>query len=472
MGMTWRFALAGSALLVACSSNSNDEPGGNRPSGDMDADSARAAAGAGADPSSAGRGDRDAGASSSAVGKIDAGSSNGEPDGATAAPPDTSDWPLRDCAPDAPGTGANTQASVASRVQGTNGQYADRCDASGNLIEYSCEERMMCEQGPNPGCSYTRTGRVRPALFDCAGRCRDGACAEACPSVGQNIVYEEADGAGLFVVRNEADGERYTCVVGFDNGGDDHDCTTAPRSGGRARIDAATAGASGTCRSHFNLAVVAEGSDVPPNTSQCSYRCRHGRVEQAGEPQGTAALTTCPGAREVATGPTQGSPDEAQRFSGSNGEHADSCTADGNLIDYSCVVLSLSQGPPWSAYSGAVGADLVDCGGSCRAGACVRSCPAASQALVFSAGVTDGVATVRNESEDGRSYACAIVWDDPTDAFECEAIAAGDRVTIIAPVANVGLCVSLLPELPIAFEGEASSCSGCPHCRLSCRVAP
>jgi hypothetical protein len=64
---------------------------------------------------------------------------------------------------------------VRQTIEGTNGTFSDECEANGDLVEYTCEMRELCEfEG---GCAPFPTGRVISRVFECAGACEDGACA-------------------------------------------------------------------------------------------------------------------------------------------------------------------------------------------------------------------------------------------------------------------------------------------------------
>jgi hypothetical protein len=165
-------------------------------------------------------------------------------------------------------------------------------------------------------------------------------------------------------------------------------------------------------------------------------------------------------------------PGERAVLTGTNGQFQDRCTTDGNLVDYACDVTNASTGPPWHVYSGKVAATYYDCGGACRAGVCIGSCPAAGQALAFESAVVDSYLVVRNEAED-RRYGCVVTWDDPNDSFDCTAgIHSGLTGSIRSFAGSGNQCTAQFAEFPIAIDGVASSCSGCPTCKLECRVTP
>lgn len=374
----------------------------------------------------------------------------------------------RECDADASVVQVGTQASIRSRVEGRNGAFEDRCDPNGDLIKYTCETEQTCIGFPNPTCTPFYTGFVRPSLVDCAGGCREGSCEDRCPAAGEHIVYEATDGTGWFTVRNEGDGETYECAVVFDNDLDKYDCIKDPRVGTEAEIDV---GSNGTCEAEFSLAVVAKGTDAGGG-SQCSLGCHRGRATLSA-PAGTAMMTICPPPGEVAQMSGQGSPDIENQVDGTNGTFTDVCTSDGNLVDYSCQIIDKAHGPPYFVYSGAVVASFYDCGGACKAGACISRCPEMGQALSFETSVTNGTVFVRNQDE-GRRYECVISWDDPGDGFDCaKGIRSGTTGHVNTSSASSGnRCISAISEFPVTIDGVTASCADCSPCKLTCRVTP
>jgi hypothetical protein len=336
-------------------------------------------------------------------------------------------------------------------------------------VKYTCEQVISCGPGPNPACTAWYSGIVRPALVDCAGNCQGGVCEDRCPGQGQNIVYESTDGAGYFVARNQTDGERYQCTIVFDNDRDAFNCIQDPKVGDVARIDASS---NGTCEAEFPLAVVVNGSDAAPGAAQCSLSCRRVSGDLAPTTGAAPPLTPCPAAGQVASGPLVGSPGVRSLLSGTNGQFQDRCTTDGNLVDYACDITNASTGPPWHVYSGMVTTSYYDCGGTCQDGACIASCPTAGQTLSFQSAVTSGYVLVRNEAE-GRGYGCAITWDDPSDTFDCATgVHSGTTGSIVTLAGNGSACTASFAEIPVSIDGAASSCSGCPQCKMNCRVTP
>jgi len=212
---------------------------------------------------------------------------------------------------------------------------------------------------------------------------------------------------------------------------------------------------------------------VAPGAAQCTLSCRRRSGDPGPTPVGAPPpVTTCPPAGQVASGPVVGSPDVRSLLSGTNGQLEDRCTTDGNLVDYACDITNASTGPPWHVYSGMVAASYYDCGGTCQAGACIGSCPTAGQALAFESAVTDGYVVVRNTAE-GRRYGCVITSDDPNDSFDCTTgVRSGLTGSIATSVGSGNQCTAQFAEIPVTIDGVAGSCSGCPQCKLSCRVTP
>jgi hypothetical protein len=360
-----------------------------------------------------------------------------------------------------------TSPSVRNRVEGDNGEFVDHCAPNGDLIKYACEVQQTCGPGPNPACTAYKTGAARPALVDCGGRCRDGICEDRCPGAGENVTYEATDGTGLFVVRNDGDGETYTCTVIFDNDRDTFDCLGDPRVGMVAKIDG---GSNGTCEAGFVLAVVAKGTDAGGG-SQCTLGCRRGTAV-AKPPAGTPpALGACPSAGQTSPTHVEGSPDTPAQLGGTNGTFVDVCTSDGNLIDRSCRLMDKSQGPPWFVYTGAVASSFYDCGGACQNGTCLSACPSSGETVAFESAAADGYLVVRNQTE-GRRYGCVVTWDDPSDTFDCySGIGAGTTGRVSARSTSASPCIAAIPELPVSIDG-VTSCPGCSQCKLSCRITP
>ena len=145
--------------------------------------------------------------------------------------------------PDATAGPTYNGASVASTTEGTNGTFADACDANGNLIEYSCQTACAVPRiNPTGGvsgfgtggvgagggavCIPAQSGTVTSQTIDCGGACAEGACFGWCADIGDEFVVTSAASTGLSV---ERDGFAYVCSVAFQLDG--YDCLSASLNG-------------------------------------------------------------------------------------------------------------------------------------------------------------------------------------------------------------------------------------------------
>ncbi len=113
---------------------------------------------------------------------------------------------------------------------GTNGTFADACDAQGNLIQYSCVTTLECltDEAPNAPCYTYDTGPVAsPSHVDCVGGCVDGRCDARCPQQGDQVTFTQVFNDGSVVVRNDSDGRSYNCAAAAPT------CTVAAGQVGR-----------------------------------------------------------------------------------------------------------------------------------------------------------------------------------------------------------------------------------------------
>jgi hypothetical protein len=160
--------------------------------------------------------------------------------------------------------------NIAATTSGLNGNYRDQCDATGNLVEYVCEViwQENCFPNPDPSCQQT-TGRVVPYAIDCAGRCQNGACSGRCPDYGDTLTYLEFDpSTGSAVLRDEADGGRYSCNLIFDSSSDSYDCKTNPAVGSTTTIESLG------LTSQFCLGTeVGNIGTARAGVQQCTYSC-------------------------------------------------------------------------------------------------------------------------------------------------------------------------------------------------------
>jgi hypothetical protein len=173
------------------------------------------------------------GAAGSAGGTGSAGASgNAGSGGAQGAAADAGPGPERDCVANAnPNSASLPDPERLQLTRGVNGEFVDTCDPSGNLIDYHCETKTICDQPPNPVCNSFQTGKVISQSFDCNGHCSNGRCNARCPAVGDPWIYESiaADGQARFKL---LDGSRhYQCSLIFDRPQDPYDCRTSPTVG-------------------------------------------------------------------------------------------------------------------------------------------------------------------------------------------------------------------------------------------------
>lgn len=101
--------------------------------------------------------------------------------------------------------------SVAA-VTGDNGTFIDHCDGSGNLVEYTCEDEVICSDF----CEPILTGQVIENVIDCKGTCQAGACDRGCPDPGVALTVVSSDATGT-TLHDAASGTKYTCVHATDS---------------------------------------------------------------------------------------------------------------------------------------------------------------------------------------------------------------------------------------------------------------
>jgi hypothetical protein len=116
-------------------------------------------------------------------------------------------------------------------------------------------------------------------------------------------------------------------------------------------------------------------------------------------------------------------PDPEHRGSamGDNGMFEDACDRNGDLLEYVCETMSVCSDPPNPdceyPQTGNVVPQMFDCDGTCVDGTCNGRCAMVGDDLVFvSAG--DGAAEF-DTPDDGRRYACMLLFDSATDSFDC-----------------------------------------------------
>lgn len=106
-------------------------------------------------------------------------------------------------------------------LSGRNGTFEDSCE-QGNLVEYECEYSTIQGPATDPGPFFMSTGNVKSTVVDCAGRCVDGACPRACPTLGDTLRYVSIDLATANATFEDTmNGRQYACEfysqsVGYD----------------------------------------------------------------------------------------------------------------------------------------------------------------------------------------------------------------------------------------------------------------
>lgn len=164
---------------------------------------------------------------------------------------------------------------VAAIAVGTNGSFADACDATGNLTEYSCE--TLCEGGAftsgnpissaaimMPPCTPQQTGRVLSTSVNCGGRCDAGRCFQWCPNQGDKVVASSVTGS---TVAMRFAGYNLSCKVVFTQSG--YDCLAPSIAGSQL-----TAVSLGNCTGTTTVF----GTDLPNSAGgqACTYECTLG----------------------------------------------------------------------------------------------------------------------------------------------------------------------------------------------------
>jgi hypothetical protein len=180
-----------------------------------------------------------------------------------------------DCSAEA-GAGNATAGDPANPVSwhGTNGDFTDACDGTGNLVKYACETVLDCTPGPNPGCNARPTGAVKPSTIDCDGRCTSGVCASRCPVQGDGAHVESVDTVGSVVVVDEVDGRRYACTVANDQANDSFSCTTDVHATSHGRIlSTGFHGSYCTGGDLGDFGICFDGA-ASCNGQNCTYACR------------------------------------------------------------------------------------------------------------------------------------------------------------------------------------------------------
>ena len=111
---------------------------------------------------------------------------------------------------------------------------------------------------------------------------------------------------------------------------------------------------------------------------------------------------------------------------GQNGSFTDACDAQGNLIEYICEVDSSGctyPNPPINCQriTGNVTPVIVNCSGTCNAGACSSYCTHPNDVLAYqSVDRATGATTLSNPTRDAV-YVCELIWDRETADYDCAA---------------------------------------------------
>jgi hypothetical protein len=111
---------------------------------------------------------------------------------------------------------------------------------------------------------------------------------------------------------------------------------------------------------------------------------------------------------------------------GQNGSFTDACDVRGNLIEYQCEVdtsgCTFPNPPPnCERITGDAVPFIVNCGGTCNAGACASHCAHPNDVLAYqSVDRATGAATLTNTMRDAV-YVCELIWDRDTADYDCAA---------------------------------------------------
>lgn len=144
--------------------------------------------------------------------------------------------------------------------------------------------------------------------------------------------------------------------------------------------------------------------------------------------------------------------DEPQELRGIDGAFTDHCDATGNLVSYQCEApevpcardpdegqhVKRPPSPCWER-TGRVVADVVDCDGQCRAGACNQRCPQFGDRLTMVSVDPVGNPVFANAA-DPRRFACALQFDQARDAYDCRSARAGDPFVVEGLGLSTSMC--------------------------------
>ncbi|HET9954259.1 MAG TPA: hypothetical protein VFQ61_07135 [Polyangiaceae bacterium] len=184
-------------------------------------------------------------------------------------------------------SGSTYPERVRSSALGTNGKFTDSCDASGNLVEYTCEYQTLDAQPcplpageaadpfvppgsggaapPRPFCRVP-TGRVVPMNVDCGGTCRDGACFSWCATFNDEL-HVVSSMAGETAIENATRNVKYRCSVAFQPPG--AAACEGAQVVGRTLFVTSIGNCTGT-----PLLTVFGVSSSSTSAEECAYRCQ------------------------------------------------------------------------------------------------------------------------------------------------------------------------------------------------------
>jgi hypothetical protein len=215
-----------------------------------------------------------------------------------------------------------------------------------------------------------------------------------------------------------------------------------------------SAGSGGTTGSCGNL--ICEPSE---SCATCSADCECG----AGGIGGAADAGGC-------IDPDGLDPNVAATTSGLNGSYRDQCDATGNLVEYVCEVIWQENcfpnpDPSCQQTTGRVIPYAIDCAGRCQSGACSGRCPDYGDTLTYlELYSTTGNAVLRNEV-DGRTYACSLIFDSSSDAYNCQT---NPVVGTSTTIESLGLTSQFCLGTEIGNIGTAQA--GVQQCTYSCTL--
>ncbi len=151
-------------------------------------------------------------------------------------------------------------------------------------------------------------------------------------------------------------------------------------------------------------------------------------------------------------------------WTGTNGTFTDACDGSGNLTKYSCEAQQTcgpGPNPGCTQFdTGVVKSWSIDCAGHCGAAACPSRCPAFGDAMTVQAVDASGNVTLQ-DAVDGRTFACQLSYDQPSDGFDCIAgVHVGLRGTFSSQGFSGTYCTgSNVGSLGLCYPG-ATTCNG------------